>query len=111
MDSEKAVKNVKIMYILNLVGIVIGFTPIIAVVWAYMSKDEGPEWLQSHYEFIIRTFWITLVASIVGVILCVILIGILLLLALAVWMIIRNIKGIQAIDKEEAIADPKTFTW
>ena len=48
----------KIVYILYLVSLLFGITGIIGVVMAYINKDDAPEWLQTHYQFQIRTFWI-----------------------------------------------------
>ena len=48
----------KIVYILYLVSLLFGITGIIGVVMAYINKDDAPEWVQTHYQFQIRTFWI-----------------------------------------------------
>lgn len=48
----------KIIYILYLVGLVFGVTGIVGVVMAYISKDDAPDWVKTHYQFQIRTFWI-----------------------------------------------------
>ena len=47
----------KLVYILYLVGLVFGITGIIGVIVAYVNKGDAPEWMQSHYRFQIRTFW------------------------------------------------------
>lgn len=56
----------KIVYILYLVGVVFGITGLIGVVMAYIYKSDAPEWLSSHYQFQIRTFWIGLLYLVVG---------------------------------------------
>ena len=54
--------TVKLVYILYLVGLLTGgLTFIIGAVIAYMNKDDAEEWLQSHYRFQVRTFWIGVV--------------------------------------------------
>ncbi|MBT4963293.1 MAG: hypothetical protein HOI53_00895 [Francisellaceae bacterium] len=46
-------------YLLYILSLFCGVIPaIIGIIIAYYAKDEDtPEWLQSHYDFQIRTFW------------------------------------------------------
>ena len=46
----------KIIYILSLAGFIVGITPLIGIVMAYMNRGEGPDWIKSHYQWQIRTF-------------------------------------------------------
>ena len=46
----------KIIYILYLAGFIVGITPLIGIVMAYMNRGEGSDWIQSHYQWQIRTF-------------------------------------------------------
>jgi uncharacterized membrane protein len=111
--SKVAVENspakkgaAKIVYILYLVSLLFGITGIIGVVMAYINKDDAPEWLQTHYQFQIRTFWIGALFIFLGSILSVILIGWFLLLFWVVWLIVRSVKGMKALDEEKAIDNP-----
>jgi uncharacterized membrane protein len=99
----------KLVYILYLASLVIGITGIIGLVIAYINKDESADWLKSHFQFQIRTFWIGLLIAIVGAILMIVLIGWLVFLFLAVWLIIRCVKGFQLIDKK--LPHPNPTTW
>jgi uncharacterized membrane protein len=99
----------KIVYILYLVGIVIGLTGIIGVVMAYINRGEAPDWLKTHYTFQIRTFWIGLLYMFIGVITSVIIIGYFVLLFWMVWLIIRCVKGMQYLDKK--VAHPQAESW
>ncbi|HAI97299.1 MAG: hypothetical protein CL866_04535 [Cycloclasticus sp.] len=96
----------KVVYILYLVGIIFGLTGIIGVVMAYINKREAPDWLQTHYQFQIRTFWIGLLYVLIGMILSIILIGYLVLLFWVVWLVIRCVKGMKSLDQKEAHPDP-----
>lgn len=96
----------KVVYILYLVGIIFGLTGIIGVVMAYINKREAPDWLQTHYQFQIRTFWIGLLYVLIGMILSIILIGYLVLLFWVVWLVIRCVKGMKTLDQKEAHPDP-----
>ncbi|WP_395338189.1 DUF4870 family protein [Ningiella sp. W23] len=101
----------KLVYILYLASIVVGITGLIGVIIAYIHKSQSALWLQSHYQFIIRTFWIGLLFSIVGALLTVVLIGFLVLLFLVVWLIIRCVKGFQYLEKREPHPDPTTWLF
>jgi Predicted membrane protein len=103
------VKNAKIVYILYLVAIVVGLTSLIGVIMAYINKDDAPDWVKSHYQYQIRTFWIGLLYSLIGVLLLAVFVGILVLLAVLVWYIVRCIKGMNYLEKGQAHPDP--ITW
>lgn len=97
--------SAKINYVLYLVGIVIGLTALIGLIFAYVKKGEdNPEWLNSHYNFQIRTFWFGLVYLIVGTVLYAVIIGWLIILFWLVWLIIRCVKGITALDAQKPIS-------
>ena len=101
----------KVIYVLYLAGFIVGVTPLIGVVMAYLAKGKAPEWLDTHYRYQIRTFWIGFLYTFVSVLLTVILIGILGLLATAVWLIVRCIKGFQALDRGEPIENVATWMF
>lgn len=91
-----------VIYALYLASFFLGFTSIIGVIIAYVYKGKGPVWLDEHYRYQIRTFWIGLVYGIVFSVLTLILIGFPLLLALAVWLIIRCVKGFKGLQEKRA---------
>jgi uncharacterized membrane protein len=109
--TENTEGMAKIVYVLYLASILVGVTSIIGVVIAYINKSEAPEWLRSHYQFQIRTFWIALLFSFIGALTTAILIGLVILLFTLVWFIIRCIKGLQSLDKKEAHPDPTTWMF
>lgn len=110
-QAENTEGMAKIVYVLYLASIIVGVTSIVGVIIAYINKAEAPEWLKSHYQFQIRTFWIALLFSFIGVITSAILVGFIILLLTLVWFIIRCIKGLQALDKKEAHPDPTTWMF
>jgi uncharacterized membrane protein len=73
---------------------------------AYINKSEAPDWLKTHYQFQIRTFWIGLLYVLIGMVSSVILIGYLVLLFWVVWLVIRCVKGMKSLDQKEAHPDP-----
>ncbi len=101
--------NAQLIYILYLAAIVVGVTAIIGVVMAYMAKDQAPEWLRSHYRNQIHIFWKGLLYSLIGAVLSIVLIGFLILLATLIWYIVRTVKGLQALSKNEAYPNPDSW--
>ncbi|MCG8492209.1 MAG: hypothetical protein MI743_11385 [Sneathiellales bacterium] len=109
--GKNAAKNVKLIYILYLVSLLIGLTSIIGVIMAYVNKGDAPEWAQSHYRFQIRTFWIGLVMALIGMITTAFFIGIFILLFWLVWFIIRNVKGMKSAGEEQPYPNVEGWLW
>ena len=83
-----------LVYILQAASFVVGITYIAAVVINYVKRDEVRGTVaESHFEWQIRTFWISLAVGLVGFILLIIFIGYLVLVANAIWVIYRIVKG------------------
>lgn len=101
--------NAKIIYILYLVSLVFGITSLIGLIMAYVNKNDAPDWLKSHYQWQIRTFWMALLYTIIGIITASILIGFLVLLLNVIWFIIRCIKGLSALEKQQPLPQPTTW--
>jgi uncharacterized membrane protein len=99
----------KIIYVLYLIGLLTGVTIVIGVVMAYIYKDESPDWLRTHYDAQIRIFWIAMLYSVIAGILIAVLIGILLFFVIAVWWIIRCVKGLKYLDQRAAY--PNYQSW
>lgn len=97
----------KIIYVLYLVGLLTGLTTIVGVVMAYIYRDGASDWLKTHYTFQIRTFWIMILYAIICTILTVVLIGALLFIVLAIWWIVRCVKGLKFLDQRVAYPDPE----
>lgn len=89
-----------VVYALYLASFVVGFTSIIGVVIAYIYRGNGPAWLDEHYRYQVRTFWIGLLYASVTIFLAFVLIGLPLMLALAVWFIVRCVKGFKGLQEK-----------
>ena len=100
-----------VVYVLYLVSLLIGITSLVGLIIAYVNRSDAPQWLQDHYRFQIRTFWIGLLYGVVGLLTSVILIGWLILLFAVVWFIIRCVKGMMYLNKREAPADPGSWMF
>jgi uncharacterized membrane protein len=99
----------KVIYILLMISTIIGFTGLIAIIMAYVMKDDSPEWLQSHYRFQIRTFWIGLLYITIGAFTFQIVIGYFILLFTIVWMLIRCSKGLKQLANEQAVKNVESW--
>jgi len=106
---EPGVSNVQLVYVLYLLGFVFGITPLIGVVIAYMNRGKSEAWLDTHYTWAIRTFWIGILYGLIAVLLMMLVIGFPLMIAIAVWLIVRVVKGLQAVGRRQAIADPQSW--
>lgn len=91
-----------------ILGSVTGFIAIIGVILAYVKRaDLAGTPFESHMVSAIRTFWIGLVVGLIGLVLMIVGIGFLILLALAVWMLFRAVRGLVYAVDSKPIADPK----
>ena len=111
MNSDESTSNAKLVYILYLVGIMIPITGLIGVVMAYVNLGDASDWLKSHYQFQIRTFWIGLLYMVLGVVLSAVLLGYLILLFWLVWLIIRCVKGLKQLDEGQAVINPTSWMF
>ena len=98
-----------VIYILYLASFITGITPLIGVVLAYVNRGGAPAWLETHYTFLIRTFWIGLLYTVIGGVTLIFIVGWLVLLAASVWLIVRCAKGLSWLDRNEPVPDP--YTW
>ena len=101
----------KIIYVLYLIGLVTGITILVGVVMAYIYRDDAPEWLRTHYESQIRMFWMGLLYCLIAGLLLVILVGFLLYFVIAVWWIIRCVKGLKHLDQRSAYPDHRGWAF
>jgi uncharacterized membrane protein len=55
-----------ICYALYLLAFATGITAVIGLIIAYVQRSTAGPVMQSHYTFLIRTFWIGLLLAVVG---------------------------------------------
>lgn len=108
MDTaEKKLKDLTLLvYILQAIGLFVGLTWIAGVVVNYVKREDvRGTWLESHFDWQIKTFWYGLAGSILGWITIWILIGWLILLAVGIWAIYRIVKGMLALNDRVPLPD------
>lgn len=102
--------NPTIISLLYLASFVVGVTGIIGVVLAFVWRGEPKaDWEASHYQYHINTFWIALVGSFVGLLLMIVLIGFLVLLAVAVLVIVRSVLSLINAQKHAPMPNPGSW--
>lgn len=91
-------------YIAYVIGIFTGVGSIVGIIIAYLKKDDvRGSWMESHYAWLITTFWYTLIGGIIGFLLSFVIIGIPILFAVGIWYIYRCIKGFLAFQESKAL--------
>ena len=85
---------------------------IVGIIIAYVKRDDARgTWLASHFDWLIRTFWWSLLWSlvvvVVGGILILVLVGLIIipvgLAIVSIWVIYRVVRGFLAFNKSEAL--------
>lgn len=94
-EREQSAKTLTaVIYALYAASFLVGLSAIVAIIINYVKSDDvRGTFLESHFRWQIRTFWFGLLWGIIGGITSLILIGWLVLLANAVWIIYRLVIG------------------
>jgi uncharacterized membrane protein len=92
--DESLRKLAGMVYGLQAASLLVGITAIAGVIINYLRRRQAQgTWLESHFTWQIRTFWWSLAWCILGVATAVVLVGVLVLAASAVWFVYRIVKG------------------
>jgi len=103
-----------IVYLLYLLAYIFGITALIGVIIAHVRlRDSTNPLLLSHYHFQIRTFWIGLLYVVVGALLAYSLpvIGVIVLIWWVIWSVIRNVRGVLALNENKPIEEPTSWMF
>jgi uncharacterized membrane protein len=102
--------NVKLVYVLYLASLVVGVSIVIGLVIAYINRGQAAgTWVASHYTYQIRTFWIGLLYSVTSFALMFVAIGFVLIVVVAIWGIVRCVRGLQWAAAGKAVPNPETW--
>lgn len=109
--SNSEVKNyVFIAYVTYALGLLILFTPVIGVILAFIKRDEAQGSIYaSHIDWLIKTFWVSLIGLLLGRLTILILIGWLILLVTAIWFIYRVVVGLIKLNEDKPISTKGWF--
>ncbi|MGB8339795.1 MAG: hypothetical protein WCE43_13165 [Burkholderiales bacterium] len=93
-DLSGEIKLTHIIYALYALSILVGLTAIAGIIMNYVKRDDVKgTWLESHFNWQIRTFWWGLLWGVIGMITMVIGIGFIILPIAGIWVLYRIIKG------------------
>ena len=96
-------------YLSGVLGLACAVMVVSAVVWAYAGRGDGHNWVDTHYRFQIRTFWIGLLYVFVSLATAIVIIGLLFLAILPFWVLIRCIRGWRYLIR--GAPHPKPASW
>jgi uncharacterized membrane protein len=83
-----------LVYGLQAASVLVGVTLFAAVIVNYLRRGQAKgTWLESHFTWQIRTFWWSLAWCVLGAATAVLLVGLLILAASAVWFVYRVVRG------------------
>ncbi len=92
--DASAKKLATLVYALQALSFIFAITFIAAVIVNYLKRDEiANSWVETHFRWQIRTFWFGMLWGLVGTVTLFIGVGYLLLLADAIWIVYRIVKG------------------
>src|SRR5262249_37933831 len=88
-----------------------GTTALIGVIIAHVQPPSADGLLNTHYRFQIRTFWIGLLYIAIGIVFTTAVVGIAVLFWWFVWSLVRNVKGVLALNDHKPIANPSSWMF
>jgi uncharacterized membrane protein len=108
-DWPALLRITHLVYGLLALGLLLGWFPaVVGVILNYVKlEDVKGSWLESHFNWQIRTFWWALLWLVIGVILCFTIVGILIgwpmIIADGIWVLYRVIKGWLNLNEKKPI--------
>lgn len=84
----------QVVYLMQALSFAFGVTAVVGVILnhLYLTHARG-SWLESHFRWQIRTFWLGLVWGIVGLMTYLLVVGWLILIGVYLWTLYRVVKG------------------
>lgn len=106
VEQEKLKNLTLLVYLLQGLSLVVGLTAVAGVIINYLKRDEvRGTYLESHFNWQIKTFWWLLAGLVIGWLLAFVLIGFVVLFAVWVWYIYRIVKGWLALNDGRGIGN------
>eukprot|EP01032_Pedospumella_encystans_P034353 gene34353-38833_t len=76
---------------------------------AYVNRGKSAAWIDTHYTYAIRTFWIGLLYALIASFLMLVAVGVILIFGVAIWIVVRCVIGLQKASAGEPIARPTSW--
>lgn len=116
LDDAQHFSILRTLYFIFIAAILIALTPlgfvvallipVVGGIYFYQTKLAPSAWQRTHTQYMLHTFWYGLVAAAAGGILKDIGLGYIIWVLLAVWWVIRCIKGIKHLAVQAPIDNP-----
>lgn len=102
--SDPARNLAVLVYILQGLSFFLGgITGLVGVIINYVKLDDVRNtWVEPHFRWQIRTFWLGLLWTVIGVVTSFIFVGWFILMGAAIWIIFRIVKGALALNDGKA---------
>ncbi|WP_100638547.1 DUF4870 family protein [Marinobacter salexigens] len=102
--SDPARNLAVVVYILQGLSFFLGgITGLVGVIINYVKLDDVRNtWVEPHFRWQIRTFWLGLLWTVIGVVTSFIIVGWFILMGTAIWLIYRIVKGALALNDGKA---------
>nr|WP_227500217.1 hypothetical protein [Marinobacter nanhaiticus] len=102
--GDKSRNLAVLVYLLQALSFFVGgITGLAGVIVNYVKLDDVRNtWVEPHFRWQIRTFWIGLLWCVIGFVTLPILIGWFVLLGISIWVIYRIVKGALALNDGKA---------
>lgn len=101
--SDPARNLAVVVYILQGLSFFAGITGLAAVIINYVKLDDVQNtWVEPHFRWQIRTFWIGLLWTVIGVITLALIVGWFILMGVSIWVIYRVVRGALALNDGKA---------
>jgi len=93
------------VYILQALSFFLGgITGLVGVIINYVKLDDVRNtWIERHFRWQIRTFWIGLLWTVIGIVTTPLIIGWFILLGISIWIIYRIVKGALALNEGKVV--------
>jgi uncharacterized membrane protein len=102
-EANKSLTHV--IYGLYAASLVVGITYLVAIILNYVKRDDVKgTYLESHFDWQIKTFWFSLLGCVVGTVTTMIIIGFVILGVTLIWYIYRIAKGWLRLNEGQPIS-------
>lgn len=109
--EDSATTNIAYTVYILYLAICIPALPLLGIIFCYVFENDAKAILKSHYQYLIRSFWIGLLYFCIASTLCLVFVGFFLLPLSLIWWFIRHVKGLKSLIRQEPISNPKTWLF
>lgn len=104
VDQDKYKGTATLVYALYALSFLLGITYIVGVIVAHLRKASAAgSYVQTHFSYQIRTFWWSFFWLFIGIATVAFIVGYFIIIANAIWIIYRIVKGWMRLSEKLAI--------